>query len=171
MSPAPRRPHLGFRARNSHSAPSPTATLFQFNPRVNLFTAMGTFYTPCVVQNHLDRKKQYRLPKVLVDTGSEYTWIPAATLEGIGIAREKKDLAFLMANGQQITRSVGFAIVRIGECFTADEVVFAEKGDLLLLGARTLEGLNLLVSPRDKKLVAAGLIPAAIARLRPSRGA
>ena len=128
---------------------------------VKLVRKMGTFYTQCVVQNHTDRKKQYRVPKILVDTGSEYTWIPESTLERIGIAREKKDLPFIMANGQQITRSVGFAILRIGESFTIDEVVFAEKGDLLLLGARTLEGLNLVVNSRDKKLVAAGPIPAA----------
>jgi len=125
---------------------------------------MGTFYTPCTVQNHLDRKKQYRMPKLLVDTGSEYTWISESILERIGIVREKKDLAFLMANGQQITRSVGFAILRIKEYFTTDEVVFAEKGDLLLLGARTLKGLNLVVRPREKKLVAAGPIPVASAR-------
>ena len=125
---------------------------------------MGTFYTPCTVQNHLDRKRQYRIPKMLVDTGSEYTWISESVLERIGIVREKKDLAFLMANGQQITRSVGFAILRIKEYFTIDEVVFAEKGDLLLLGARTLEGLNLVVRPREKKLVAAGPIPVAVSR-------
>jgi predicted aspartyl protease len=123
---------------------------------------MGTFYTPCTVQNHLDRKKQYRVPKMLVDTGSEYTWISEIVLDCIGVVREKKDLAYLMANGQQITRSVGFAILRIKEYFTIDEVVFAEKGDLLLLGARTLEGLNLVVRPREKKLVAAGPIPVAI---------
>jgi len=122
---------------------------------------MGTFYTHCVVQNHVDRKRQFRIPKILVDTGSEYTWIPESTLKRIGVDREKKDLAFIMANGQQITRSVGFAIIRIGEAFTIDEVVFAEKGDLLLLGARSLEGLNLVVNSREKKLVAAGPIPAA----------
>ena len=98
---------------------------------------MGTFYTHCVVQNHSDRKKQFRIPKVLVDTGKEYTWIPEATLEWIGVAREKQDLPFVMANGQQMTRSVGFAIIRLDEHFTTDEVVFAEKGDLLLLGVRT----------------------------------
>ena len=122
---------------------------------------MGTFYTHCILQNHSDRKKQFRIPKILVDTGSEYTWVPEATLERIGVAREKKDLPFVMAHGQQITRRVGFAIVRIGEAFTTDEVVFAEKVDLLLLGARTLEGLNLVVNSRDKKLVAAGPIPVA----------
>jgi predicted aspartyl protease len=122
---------------------------------------MGTFYTHCIVQNHDDRKKQYRVSKILVDMGNEYTWIPEGTLERIGVAREKEDLPFIMANGQQITRSVGFAIIRIGEAFTIDEVVFAENGDLLLLGARTLQGLNRVVNSRDKKLVAAGPIPAA----------
>jgi len=100
---------------------------------------------------------------MLVDTGSEYTWIPQATLEKLGIEREKKDLAFVMANGQQITRSFGFAIIRLDKHFTVDEVVFAEKGDLLILGARTLEGLNLIVNANKKKLVAAGPILAATA--------
>jgi len=122
---------------------------------------MGTFYTRCKIENAVDRAKSAVVPKVLVDTGSEYTWIPAPTLEKLGINREKKDLEFVMANSQRITRSIGFAIIRLDKFFTIDEVVFAEKGDLLLLGARTLEGLNLTVDPRQKKLVAAGPLPAA----------
>ena len=96
-----------------------------------------------------------------MDTGSEYTWIPSAKLEKIGVKREKKDLRFVMANGEVVTRSVGFAIVRVGKEFTIDEVVFAEPGDMILLGARTLEGLNLTVNSAQKKLVAAGPLPAA----------
>lgn len=113
------------------------------------------------MENVVDRAKGVLLPRLLVDTGSEYTWVPAPTLEKLGIAREKKDLEFVMANGQKITRSIGFAIIRVAKSFTVDEVVFAEKGDLLLLGARTLEGLSLTVDPRKKKLVAAGPLPAA----------
>jgi len=60
-----------------------------------------------------------------------------------------------------VTRSAGFAIIRVNNHFTIDEVVFAEKGDLLLLGARTLEGLNLTVDPKRKKLVASGPLLAA----------
>ena len=82
---------------------------------------------------------------MLVDAASEYTWAPRKELERIGVGTEKKDLSFVMANGQHITRNVGFAIVRVGERFTVDEVVFAEEGDLLLLGARALVGLNLAV--------------------------
>ncbi len=122
---------------------------------------MGTFYTGCTVVNHVDRNKSTHLPKLLVDTGSEYTWIPSTKLEKIGVTREKKDITFIMANGQKVTRSLGFAIIKIEKYFTIDEIVFAEKGDLLLLGARTLEGLNLIVDSVKKKLVAAGPLPAA----------
>ncbi|HSB11884.1 MAG TPA: retroviral-like aspartic protease family protein [Blastocatellia bacterium] len=117
---------------------------------------MGTFYIRCKVENITDRARAAVVPKLLVDTGSDYTWIPAATLERLGVATEKKDLPFVMANGQQITRSVGFAIIRFDKYFTVDEVVFAEKGDLAILGARTLEGLNLAVDSKRKRLVAAG---------------
>ena len=126
---------------------------------------MGTFYTDCTVVNPTARTKTARVSKLLVDTGSEYTWVPAPTLKKLGIRREKKDLPFVMANGRTITRSVGFAIVRLAKSFTIDEVVFAEEGDLLPLGARTLEGLNLTVDAARKKLVAAGPLPAATSGL------
>ncbi|MHC4644942.1 MAG: aspartyl protease family protein [Planctomycetota bacterium] len=122
---------------------------------------MGEFYTSCRIEKHIDRSRGVRIPKLLVDTGSEHTWVPAGKLEKIGVAREKKDLRFVMANDEVVTRSVGFAIVRVGRNFTIDEVVFAEAGDLILLGARTLEGLNLTVDAVRKKLVAAGPLPAA----------
>ena len=125
---------------------------------------MGTFSVGCKIANHIDRTRAVRIPRVLVDTGSEYTWIGESTLEKIGVEREKKDLEFIMANGTRITRSVGFALVYVENAFTIDEVVFAEKGDLLLLGARSLEGLNLAVDSRKKQLVAAGPLPVANAR-------
>ena len=122
---------------------------------------MGTFHIKCKVENVVDRTKSAIIPKILVDTGSEYTWVSMQTLDKLEIEREKKDVTFVMANGQKITRSVGFAILRFDKFFTVDEVVFAEKGDLLLLGARTLEGLSLTVDSRQKKLVASGPILAA----------
>jgi len=117
---------------------------------------MGTFYTRCKVENITDRSRSAVVQKLLVDTGRDYTWIPAKTLEKRAVAKEKKDVLFVMANGQQITRNVGFAIIRLDKFFTIDEVVFAEKGDLAILGARTLEGLNLAVDSKRKQLVAAG---------------
>jgi predicted aspartyl protease len=122
---------------------------------------MGVFHARCQIENPTRRTKRERLSRVLVDTGSEYTWVPATVLERLGIGRETKDVQFVIANGQQITRSVGFAIVRTDGFFTIDEVVFGEPGDLTLLGARTLEGLNVRIDPRRKKFVAAGPVPAA----------
>ena len=124
---------------------------------------MGTFHVGCRVENHVHRDRAVTISKLLVDTGSEYTWIPERKLDRIGVVREKKDLRFIMANGEVVTRSVGFAILRAANAFTIDEVVFAEPGDLALLGARTMEGLNLTVDPARKKLVAAGPLPAASA--------
>ena len=122
---------------------------------------MGTFYTNCKVANHVDRKKSAEVPKMLVDTGAEFTWINAETLKNIGVKHEKKDYTFVMANGQQITRPVGFAIIHVGDAVTIDEVIFGEPGDLQILGARSLEGMNLRVDSRAKKLVAGGPILAA----------
>lgn len=122
---------------------------------------MRTFYTRCKVENVVNREQSAVIRRLLVDTGSDYSWIPATALEKIGVDREKKDIPFVMANGQQITRSVGFVIIRLDKFFTVDEVVFAEKGDLTLLGARSLEGLNLRVDSRAKKLEAAGPLLAA----------
>lgn len=122
---------------------------------------MGTFRRTIAIANIGRRSRGAEVPNVLVDTGSEYTWIPADTLERIGIKREKKDLSFMMATGQTVTRSTGVAIVRIGEAFTVDEVVFGKPGDQALLGARTLEGMNLTVDSARRRLVAAGPLPAA----------
>lgn len=98
---------------------------------------------------------------MLVDTGSVYTWVTETDLRKLKIAPEKKDLLFVMANGQTITRRVGFAVIRVEGVVTTDEVVFGQEGDLQLLGARTLEGLNLRVDSRSKKLVAGGPLPVA----------
>jgi predicted aspartyl protease len=126
---------------------------------------MGTFRASIAVQNHADPRKRADVASVLVDTGSELTWIPASTLETIGVKRVKKDMAFVTATGKTVTRSVGYAIIqcRAGRetAETIDEVVFGEPGDLALLGARSLEGLNLTVDSRRKQLVAAGPVPAA----------
>ena len=124
---------------------------------------MGLFSVGCKVENHTDPKRSAVIPRMLVDTGSEFTWIEGKTLDAIGVEPVKKDLQIQMANGQVITRSVGYAILRVDKTETIDEVVFAQKGDLLLLGCRALEGLNLRGDSRHKKLVPAGPIIAATA--------
>ncbi|MEW6095542.1 MAG: hypothetical protein AB1567_03310 [bacterium] len=66
-----------------------------------------------------------------------------------------------MANGKIITRDIGYAVIKVDGFETVDEVVFGRKGDLKLLGSRTLEGFAAVIDARRKKLVAAEPIPAA----------
>jgi len=127
---------------------------------------MGRFYVGCKVENHKDPKRRSVVPRLLVDTGSDFTWIPDDVLKRIGVEPVKKDLQIQLANGQIVTRTVGYAILRVDKYQTIDEVVFAQKGDLLLLGSRALEGMNLQVDARRKRLAAAGPIVAAPAKTR-----
>jgi predicted aspartyl protease len=123
---------------------------------------MGVFYVETEVVNVRQPGKAVTVPKLLVDSGSEFTWVPESLLKQAGIRVAKKDLAFVMANGQTITRSTGYAIVRAAGFETVDEVVFGQPGDLALLGARTLEGFGATIDPGKKRLVAAGPHPVAV---------
>lgn len=117
---------------------------------------MGVFRVDCEIVNPRQARRTARVRHVLVDSGSEFTWVPSEALKQAGIRVVKKDQAFMMANGQTVTRSIGYAIVRAAGFETIDEVVFAEPGDLSLLGSRTLEGFGAHVDARNKRLVAAG---------------
>ncbi len=122
---------------------------------------MGVFRLDCEIVNIGDPNRSATVRQLLVDTGSELTWVPDAELHQAGVQVVKKDLPFVMANGQTITRSTGYAIVRASGFETIDEVVFGQAGDLALLGARTLKGFSATVDPSGRRLVAAGPHPAA----------
>jgi predicted aspartyl protease len=122
---------------------------------------MGTFYVGCKVENHKNQKRASVVPKLLVGDENVFTWLPGETLQRIGIEPVKKDLLIQMANGQLLTRSVGYAILRVDKYETIDEVVFGQEGDLSLLGSRAMEGMNVHVDARRKRLVAAGPVVAA----------
>ncbi len=91
--------------------------------------------------------------EVIVDTGSELTWLPEEILKEAGIMPRRKRV-FIMADGKRIEREIGYAILRVEEFETTDEVVFAREGDLLLLGVRTLEGFAVMVDNIGHKFVA-----------------
>ena len=123
---------------------------------------MGIFNVDCEVEN-IRTGRSAAVGKLLVDTGAEFTWLPQEALRGLGVEVAKEDQQFVMANGQLVTRSTGYVIIRAVGFETVDEVVFAEPEDLTLMGARTLEGFGATVDPRRRRLVAAGPHPAAIA--------
>jgi len=124
---------------------------------------VGILRTTIGVESHQRRGDVRDLPETLVDTGSEYSWIPRDLLENLGVGVERA-LRFRTADGRVVHRVMGYAIVHAGGTRTSDEVVFAEPGDMVLLGAHTLEGLNLRIDLNAKQLVPAGPVPAALTR-------
>ena len=123
---------------------------------------MGTFRTTILIESLVRRGDTRTLDNALVDTGSEFTWVPREVLEALGVKPERTQY-FLIANGRTLERPVGYAIVHAGGTDAPDLVVFAEPDDMVLLGARSLEGMNLRVDALRKQLVPAGPILAGAA--------
>ena len=123
---------------------------------------MGTFRVDIEIENLAKPGERRLLRSVLVDTGAELSWVPAEVLESLGVARNTV-WHFRQADGSILERWAGSAIVHAEGRRAADEVIFGEPGDLTLLGARSLEGLNFRVEPVTKRLVDAGPAPAAAA--------
>ena len=121
---------------------------------------MGIFRTTIQVAHVVHPDERRTLTDVMVDTGSEYNWIPRAVLTELGI-QEKRIERFETADGRVLTRPIGWAILYAGGRASPTIVVFAEPGDMVLLGAFGLEGLNLRIDLGRKELVPAGPVPAA----------
>jgi predicted aspartyl protease len=121
---------------------------------------MGTFRIDVELENPASPGTRRMLQNVLVDTGAELSWFPSEVLESLGIARRNL-WRFRQANGTILERWSGPAFVYVVGKTTTDEVVFGEPNDLVLLGARSLEGLNLRVDSFAKRLVDAGPAPTA----------
>jgi hypothetical protein len=90
---------------------------------------MGVFHVGCVIVNPKTPTKKVSLRRLLANTGSEFTWLPAERIEASGITVRKKDVSFRMANGQIITRDVGYGILQVNGFETVDEIVFAQQGN------------------------------------------
>ena len=123
---------------------------------------MGSFRVDVEIENPARPGERRTLASVLVDTGAELSWVPAATLESLGIERYKRS-RFRQADGTILERWTGAAFLHVAGQRATDDVVFGEAGDLVLLGAHTLEGLNFRIDPVTKQLVDAGPAPAAAA--------
>ena len=123
---------------------------------------MGTFRVDVEIENPARPGARQTLSSVLVDTGAELSWVPAAVLESLGVERNNK-WQFRQADGTVLERWTGSVLTAVAGKRAGDEVVFGEPGDLILLGSRTLEGLNFRVEPVTKRLVDAGPAPAAAA--------
>jgi predicted aspartyl protease len=123
---------------------------------------MGTFRVDIGLENPAHPGDKRTLKSVLVDTGAMLSWVPAEVLESLGVERGET-WRFRQADGTVLERRSGAVWLYVAGRRTVDEVVFGEPADLILLGARTLEGLNFRVDVTTMQLMDAGPAPAAVA--------
>jgi predicted aspartyl protease len=123
---------------------------------------MGILRTTIEIAPLHDPEARRMLRNVMADTGSGYNWAPAALLHEIGVTPVRTD-RFETADGRILERDVGFAMFFAAERSSPAIAVFALPGDMILLGAHGLEGMNLRVDLVRRELVPAGPIPAAAA--------
>jgi len=124
---------------------------------------MGIFRATVEFAPWHDHARRFELREVMVDTRSEYTWLPRMLLDELGVKPARIE-RFETADGRILEREIGFAMVFAGGRSSPTIVVFAGEGDMVLLGALALEGLNLRVDLARRELVPAGPVPVAIAR-------
>jgi predicted aspartyl protease len=105
---------------------------------------MSVFKVNVIATNPANSNVKTPPIEALVDTGAELTWLPSEVLERADIKPVRKRI-FQTATKQRVVRDIGYAILSVDEFETVDEVVFAEKGDMSLLGVRTLEGFGVIV--------------------------
>jgi predicted aspartyl protease len=114
---------------------------------------MSKFMVNLTAVNPSERQRRTPPVEVMVDTGSEVSWLPKKELQDIGITPEGKK-RFAMADKHIIERDIGYAILTAEGYSTIDEVVFAEDGDMKLLGVRSLEGFSVMVDNIGHRFVA-----------------
>ena len=83
------------------------------------------------------------------------------TLRSLGVERNQQ-WRFRQADGTILERWTGGVFLYVAGKRAADEVVFGEPGDLVLLGSRSLAGLTFRIEPVTKQLVDADPAPAAV---------
>jgi hypothetical protein len=93
---------------------------------------MGTVRVDIEIRNPA-RPGERALESIVVDTAAELSWVPAELLESLGIPRISAR-RFRLTDGSVSDQPTG------------------EPGDLVLLGARSLDGLNLRLEPVPKAL-------------------
>jgi predicted aspartyl protease len=128
---------------------------------------MSLYRLAVIARNPKDEALATPAVDALVDSGSELTWLPADLLLAASIAPRRKR-TFETATKQVVTRDVGYAILAAEGFETADEVVFGEPGDMVLLGVRTLEGFGVQVDFIGHRLVAQLTIVASCAAHAPA---
>ena len=111
---------------------------------------MGHTFAKVKLYSPSDQSKTLDLD-LIVDTGSTYTWVKRVRLSGLELKPMGKRV-FKTIEGKLIEREIGEAIIECEGEKATTIIVFAEEGDVEVLGVYALEGLGLEVGPTKRRL-------------------
>lgn len=114
---------------------------------------MGTFVVE-VVLAHPGHPERVQPMKLLVDTGSAYTWVSASLLWDLGLS-PSTSRRILTIQGQVIERPAAEVLLTLDGQTLHTLCLFGEPGEIEVLGAVTLEQFGLAVDPVARRLIPA----------------
>ena len=109
-----------------------------------------SLFTVTIGVGHLDGGDMVEV-SALVDTGAYHTVLPASLLAQLQVRRLAEQV-FESADGNEESLGVGLARIAWQDKEFPCPVVYGAE-DKYLIGASTLENLNLMVDPRRNRLV------------------
>src|SRR5437762_3452832 len=112
---------------------------------------MGSFTAKLRFWNPASPDKAEEL-EALVDTGAAFSWIHRERLERTGMVAFRR-MGFRAIDGSILERDTAAVWVASNGFSGPDTVVVAERNDMEVIGAHTIEGLGLAADPVQKKLV------------------
>src|SRR5712692_2818775 len=114
---------------------------------------MGTFFAEALLA--APQRPERREPvKLLVDSGSTYTWVAAAVLRALSVVPTERRRVVTI-EGQVTERDAAEVLITLEGRTLHTVCLFGDAGDLDVLGAYTLEGFGLAVDPVQRKLIPA----------------
>ncbi|HEV8583999.1 MAG TPA: aspartyl protease family protein [Methylomirabilota bacterium] len=114
---------------------------------------MGTFFSEVLLASPA-RPERREPVKLLVDSGSMYTWISATLLRDLGLQPTERR-RILTIEGRATERGAAEILITLDGRTLHTLCVFGEPNDLEVLGAYTLEGFGLGIDPVQRRLIPA----------------
>jgi predicted aspartyl protease len=120
---------------------------------------MGTFFAEVRLASPA-RPDRRETIKLLVDSGSMYTWVSATVLRDLDLQPMERR-RILTIEGRTTERGAAEILITLEGRTLHTLCLFGEPGDLEVLGAYTLEGFGLAIDPIQRRLIPAILYGAA----------
>ncbi|HEY3066137.1 MAG TPA: aspartyl protease family protein [Methylomirabilota bacterium] len=114
---------------------------------------MGTFFAEALLAAP-EAPEHRQSVRLLVDSGSTYTWVTASVLRALGVTPTERRRVMTI-EGQIVERDAAEILFTLEGRTLHILCLFGDAGDLDVLGAYTLEGFGLGVDPVQRKLIPA----------------